>query len=606
MTTRARIGDYATIGDCRTAALVSRLGSIDWLCWPRFDSPSLFGALLDDDGGHWRLAPSSPCEAHRRYVDDTNVLETTFVTATGRLVVTDFMPVASEADKRRELFADHEIVRIARCDAGEVELEQELAPRPGYGGRPCFRDAGVLGLRVECKEGLATLRTDMRVVVADDTARGRVRLRAGDVVYASLSFADDWPAILPPLGLPCERALARTIDWWRAFAARLEYDGPFADAVRRSVLALKLLVYAPSGAVVAAPTTSLPERPGADLNWDYRFCWLRDASLTMRALLAIGYRDEAEAFASWLMHSTRLTRPRLKILYDVHGNHPGKERTLPWRGFDGSRPVRIGNAAVDQLQLDVYGEVIDATAQLARVGARLDSETQRMLRGFGEYVCRHWHEPDEGIWEPRSGRAPHTHSRLLCWVAIDRLIELAERGILARARVDELRRTRADIRRDIETRAWNDELQSYVATLDGDDLDATLLLMAWYNFVDAKSPRMRATWQRIREVLGVDGLLYRYKSGDSPGEGTFGICSFWGAEYLALGGGSPEEAERTMAAVVARGNDLGLFSEEIDASTGEALGNFPQAFTHVGLINAAITLARREREGAVERQEANA
>jgi GH15 family glucan-1,4-alpha-glucosidase len=221
-----------------------------------------------------------------------------------------------------------------------------------------------------------------------------------------------------------------------------------------------------------------------------------------------------------------------------------------------------------------------------------------MLRGFGHYVCRHWHEPDEGIWEPRNGRAPHTHSRLLCWVAVDRLIELAERGTLARAPVAELRRTRDDIRRDIETRAWNEELQSYVATLDGDDLDATLLLLAWYGFVDAKSPRMRATWQRVHDALGVDGLLYRYKNGLSPGEGAFGICSFWGAEYLALGGGSPEEAERTMAEVLARGNDLGLFAEEIDPSTGEALGNFPQAFTHVGLINAAITLARRQREHA--------
>ena len=601
MTVRARIGDYATIGDCRAAALVSRLGSVDWLCWPRFDSPSLFGALLDDDGGRWRLAPATACEARRRYVEDTNVLETTFATASGRVVVTDFMPVASEADKRRELMADHEIVRIARCEAGEVELEQEFTPRPGYGRRARVRDAGAFGLRVESKEGVAILRSDMPLVVGDCGARGRVRLRAGDALYSTLAFADDSPAILPPLGLPCERALQRTIDWWRCWIGRADYDGPFAAAVRRSVLALKLLVYAPSGAVVAAPTTSLPERRGGDLNWDYRFCWLRDASLTMRALLAIGYRDEAEAFASWMLHSTRLTRPRLQTLYDVHGNHPGKERILSrWRGFADSRPVRIGNAAVDQLQLDVYGEVIDASAQLARAGARFDRETQRMLRGFGDYVCRNWREPDEGIWEPRSGRAPHTHSRLLCWVAVDRLIELHERGWLARAKIDRLRETRDAIRRDIETRAWNDELQSYVATLDGDDLDATLLLLAWYGFADAKSPRMRATWERVRATLGADGLLYRYKSGDSPGEGAFGICSFWGAEYLALGGGSPEEAERRMADIVARGNDLGLFSEEIDPATGEALGNFPQAFTHVGLINAAISLARRQRCAADE------
>jgi GH15 family glucan-1,4-alpha-glucosidase len=441
----------------------------------------------------------------------------------------------------------------------------------------------------------------MRLALADDGARGTVRLGAGDVVYASLSFADDGAAILPPLGLASERALERSIAWWRAWAARADYDGPFAAAVRRSVLAIKLLVYAPSGAVFAAPTTSLPERLGGDLNWDYRYCWLRDASLTTRGLLALGYRDEAEAFAAWLMHSTRLTRPRLQILYDVHGNHPGKERALPrWRGFAGSRPVRVGNAAAEQLQLDVYGEVVDAAAQLARAGVKLDRETQRMLRGFGEYVCRHWREPDEGIWEPRAGRSHHTHSRLLCWVAVDRLIELSERGLVKRASLERLRATRDEIRKEIETRAWNEELQSYVAILDGRAVDATLLLLAWYGFAEPDSPRMRATFERVQRELGAGGLLYRYKDGLSPGEGAFGICSFWAPEYLALGGGTADEAERALAAVLRHANTLGLFAEEIDPSSGDALGNFPQAFTHVGLINAAITLARRRREERAE------
>jgi len=592
----AKIDDYAVIGDCRTAALVSRTGAIDWLCWPRFDSPSFFGALLDPEGGTWRIAPTAPFESRRTYAGDTNVLETTFATAGGRVVVTDFMPVASEEEKRHMLLPDREILRIVRCTDGAVEIAQDFQPRPEYGRRPRLRDRGPFGLCVDDGIGTAHFRTSMPTERVDGGARGVVRLRAGDTVYCALGFTDDGPAILPPLGLATERALHRTLDWWRAWAARVDYHGPFADAVRRSALALKLLVYAPSGAVVAAPTSSLPERIGGKLNWDYRFCWLRDASLTMRALINIGFVDEAEAFASWLLHSTRLTRPRLRILYDLHGNNPAKERVLHrWRGFDGSQPVRIGNKAVEQYQLDVYGEVIDAVAQLARAGLRFDRETSHMLRGFGDYVCKHWRDADEGIWEPRSGRSRHTHSRLLCWVAIDRLIELHERGWL-RVDIDRLRERRAAIRHAIETRSWNERLGSYVATVDGDDVDATLLLLAWYGFERADSARMRATYERVRKVLGADnGLLYRYMNGDSPGEGAFGICSFWGAEFLAIGGGSVDAAEHDFAAVVRHANDVGLFSEEIDPATGDALGNFQQAFTHVGLINAAISLDRRQR-----------
>jgi GH15 family glucan-1,4-alpha-glucosidase len=591
------IDDYAVIGDGRAAALVSRLGSIDWLCWPRFDSPSLFAALLDASKGHWRIAPSAACDAKRAYVYGTNVLQTRFQTATGRLVVTDLMPVASEEDKRRALVPDHEILRVITCDRGEVEVAMAFDPRPGYGRLPKLRDCGALGIRVDAHGGAVFLRTDLPRVLDAAGVRGRVTLRAGDTRFASLSFAADGPAVLPPLGRCSRRALARSIDWWRAWTGRMTYDGPARDAVMRSALALKLLVYSPSGAVVAAATTSLPEQPGGDLNWDYRFCWLRDASLTVRALLGLGYADEAEAFVGWLLHSTRLTRPELKVLYDVYGNLPRRERTLPgWGGYGGARPVRIGNAAVTQLQLDVYGEVIDAAAQLARAGVAFDRETRRMLAGFGQFVCRHWRQPDEGIWEPRSGRAAHTHSRLLCWTALDRLIELHEKGILRSASVDELRATRALIRREIEVRAWNPTLHSYVATLEGDEVDATLLLLSWYGFEDAASPRMRATYARVREQLGgPDGLLYRYRNGESPDEGAFGVCGFWGVEYLALGGGSVAEAERAFSSLLRYGNDVGLFAEETDPHNGAALGNFPQAFTHVGLINAAISLARRKR-----------
>ncbi|WP_242343369.1 glycoside hydrolase family 15 protein [Anaeromyxobacter terrae] len=594
-----RIGDHAAIGNGRAAALVSRGGSVDWLCWPRFDSPSVFAALVDDAAGRWTLAPTAPFRSERRYLPGTNVLETRFVTASGALTVTDFMPVASPEEQRRLLLPDHELVRLVSCEGGSVELATVFEPRPDYGReRPRLRDAGELGLRAETRSGLLTLRADLPLAI-DGAARatGRAVLRAGETRHLSLSYADEWPAILPPLGAPTREALARTVRWWQGWVGQLRYDGPAREAVVRSALALKLLVYAPSGAVVAAATTSLPERVGGELNWDYRFCWLRDAALTVRALFGLGFRDEAEAFVSWLLHSTRLTQPELRVLYDVHGNAPARERTLDHlAGHRGSRPVRVGNGAADQLQLDVYGEVIDAVTHFVRSGGTLDRETQRMLCALGDQVCRSWQGPDEGIWEPRSGRGHNTHSRVLCWTALDRLLELHAKGHLCSAPVELFERSRAAIRRDVEEHAWSARLGSYTARLGGEELDAALLLLAWYGFEDARSERMRATFSRIRERLGArDGLLYRYRSGDSPGEGAFGICSFWGVEVLALGAGSAQEARDTFERLCRFSNDVGLFAEEIDPVTGEALGNFPQAFTHVGLINAALSLEQRLR-----------
>lgn len=590
------IHDYAAIGDGRTVALVSRHGSIDWLCWPRFDSPSIFAAILDEDGGRWSLAPTGLFSVTRRYIDDTNVLETRFDTDTGVLVVTDLMPVAAEEDKDRLLLPAHEILRVAECVAGDVEIEMRFAPRPRYGGRPRIRDAGHFGIRVQMDAELLVLRTDLPIhVLADGETRGLTRLRAGDTIHASLTFADDGPAVVPPLGAWSRAAIARSLDWWRDWASRLNYEGPRRDMVIRSALALKLLVYAPSGAIVAAPSTSLPERPGGDLNWDYRFCWLRDAAFTVRALMALGCAPEAAAFVDWLLHATRLTQPELRVLYDVYGNAPLDETVIgAFDGYQGSRPVRIGNAAAEQRQLDVYGEVIDAVVYFLEADGTLSRDTERTLCAFGDYVCRHWQEPDEGIWEPRSGAAHNTHSRVLCWTALDRLLQLHAQGHLRHAPAAMFRTNRDHIRAEIETRAWNPVLGSYVAQLDGDRLDATLLLLPWYGFEPAGSDRMRATYARVRAALGAgDALLYRYHTEDSPGEGAFGICSFWGAEYLALGGGSAEEARDLFERICGYANDVGLFAEEIDPSTGAALGNFPQAFTHVGLINAAFSLARR-------------
>jgi GH15 family glucan-1,4-alpha-glucosidase len=591
------IDDYAVIGDCRSAALVSRDGSIDWLCWPRFDSPSIFGAVLDERAGFWKIAPAGRFRAERRYVDGTNVLETRFHTATGSLLLTDLMPVASEIEERRLLLPEREILRVAECEAGQVEVEMIFHPRPGYGLVPVRRiESGNLGLRMETPSGLLILRTDLPSRSPGQLPiRARATLRAGEARCFSLTLAEHWQAVLPPLGEWSKETVARTVAFWRSWASRLDYDGPARESVARSVLALKLLIHAPSGAVIASPSTSLPERIGGDLNWDYRYCWLRDASLTVRALFGVGYGEEAEAFVSWLLQATRLTQPELRILYDVFGNRPEPERTIDeLAGYAGSRPVRVGNAAMHQLQLDVYGEVIHATSELVRRDRDLDRATRRMLCDFGEFVCRNWQKPDEGIWEPRSGKAHHTHSRLLCWAALDRLLELHRQGHLPRAPAAKFAENRALIRREIETRAWNPTLRSYVARLDGDNLDASLLLIPWYGFETASSERMRQTWARIREQLGADGgLLHRYRGEESPGEGAFGICGFWGAEYLALGGGTAEEAQEAFEQLRGFSNDVGLFGEEIDPATGHALGNFPQAFTHVGLINAALSLVRR-------------
>lgn len=594
------IQDYAIIGDCHSAALVSRKGSIDWLCWPRFDSPSIFAALLDEHGGRWSICPEPPFQTTRRYVPQTNVLEGRFAAAGGVLVLTDLMPVASSEEGHASLFPSREIVRVARCESGEVEFVMVFEPRPDYGRQvPRIRNAGKLGMRIETRAGLLTLRADipLEVMPGGESILVRTRLHAGESLHFCLTFESEWPAALPALPQHARQAIDGSVALWRRWASAFDYDGPAREAVLRSALALKLMVYAPSGAVVAAPTTSLPERIGGDLNWDYRFCWLRDASFTLRALYGLGFVQEAEAFLSWLLHTTRLTRPRLRILYDVYGDIPPSERLLTHlRGYHDSRPVRIGNAAVDQLQIDVYGEVIDAAMHFVLRGGVFDRESQRMLCEFGRYVCRNWRTEDEGIWEPRSGRRHNTHSRLLCWTALDRLLDLHSKGCVRGLDEAELRSNRDQIRREIETRAWNDRLQSYVAVLDGDTLDASLLLMAWYGFEPAASARMKRTFARVRERLGAGGaLLYRYRASEGRREGAFGICSFWGAEFMALGGGSLQQARDAFEQLLACANDVGLFAEQIDPVTRSALGNFPQAFTHVGLINTALSIAAGER-----------
>jgi GH15 family glucan-1,4-alpha-glucosidase len=591
------IDDYALIGDCRSAGLVSRDGSLDWLCLPRFDSPSIFAAVLDaENGGRFLLRPIGEFRTERRYLANTNVLETVFRTPTGACVLRDLMSISSEEDKRAHLTPEHEVLRELEGLEGEVEIEILYDPRPDYGRvRPLLEQWGPLGLRCEGNGTSLTLRSELPLELTDGdrSARGFVRIRSGEQSYLSLTYSMEAPAVIPLLGEAARGRIERTVGWWQEWANRCTYEGPYRDAVVRSALALKLMTYAPSGALVAAPTTSLPEALGGVRNWDYRYCWLRDASFTLRALFTLGYREEAEAYIGWLLHATRLTWPELQVLYSVFGEAKLPERELPHlEGYAGSRPVRIGNDAHGQLQLDVYGEVINGAARFLDRGGRVDRDTNRMLDGLGRTVCKRWREPDEGIWEGRSGRFHNTHSKVLCWVALDRLIEMHEAGNLD-VSVDLFRANRDEIQKEIEAHGYNERIGSYTRTFDGDEMDASLLTLPLYGYIEGTNPRMRSTCARIHEKLALDGLVYRYETGTDdglpPGEGAFGICSFWAVECVARNG-NVRAAAHAFEQLLAYANDVGLFAEEIDPHTGAALGNFPQAFTHIGLINAALTL----------------
>jgi GH15 family glucan-1,4-alpha-glucosidase len=550
-----------------------------------------------DKGGHWSIAPTTPHKISRSYIPETNVLQTCFEGTTGTVRLTDLMPVAEELYNPSVLVPTHEIIRQVEGLAGELELSITFAPRAAYGLQPvALKPRGALGLCMQCGRGVYWLRSSIPLKVTNGSAVARVTIRAGQTVRFSLSYSEEAPATLPSVDADViAHRIALSVSWWQEWAKRAQYDGPHRDEVIRSALALKLMTYAPTGAMVAAPTTSLPERIGGNLNWDYRYCWLRDAALTVRAMLELGYSEEADAFITWLLQATRLTQPRLRVFYTVFGEKAPRERELPeLDGYCGSRPVRTGNGARDQLQLDVYGEVIDAAAQYAFRGGYLDHEMQKVLMGFGNYVVDHWRLPDEGIWEPRTIRQNHTHSRLLCWTALDRLISLHEKGMLRNAPIERYKANAEAIRRQINDRCWNESLQSYVSCVDGAGLDASLLLLAWYGFDKPESPRIRSTYRAILEHLGTtNGLLYRYDSEHS--EGAFALCSFWEAEYLALGGGSLAQALALFRRLLACRNDLGLYAEEIDPATGTALGNFPQAFTHIGLIGAALSIWQRQK-----------
>jgi GH15 family glucan-1,4-alpha-glucosidase len=593
------IGDYALIGDCGSAALVSRDGSIEWLCWPRFDSPSLFASVLDRErGGSFRISPTSPYRTSRRYVSDTAVLEIEFRTDDGVLRLRDCMVAAPGAGEVGALWPEHQLLRELRCLEGRVEFEVCCDLRFDYGRRRVGpEDRGSLGIFLQDRGDVLCLRGELSLEVQDGRVRGRRTLEKGDRCFVLLAYDHGEPAAIPPLGDYSAELLSETVNYWRGWSGRCDYEGPHRDWIVRSAITLKMMACSASGAVVAAPTSSLPEAIGGVRNWDYRFCWLRDACFTLRALFELGYTSEGNAFFAWLLYATYQTRADLRVLYNIFGGEAGPEKTLDHlRGYRDSRPVRTGNAAKQQLQLDVYGELVASAYEYVQREGTLGLWSGRLLARVGDAACRLWRVPDRGIWELRRVGRRHVHSIAMCGLALERLIELGDKGELrlSRRRRARFAREATAIRETIDQRGWSDQLGSFTTELDGHDVDASLLLLGLYGYVEPGDPRMVATFRRIRKDLGCDGLLRRYAHGNEdglpPGEGAFGICSFWACEYLARLG-KIEEAESLLDELCGYANEVGLFAEEIDPESGTSLGNFPQAFSHVGLVSAVLAIA---------------
>ena len=583
----APIRDYAVVGDGRTAALVALDGSIDWLCLPDLDSPSVFAALLDPDkGGRFALAPDGDCETTRRYLPRTNVLETTFRSATGVVRVTDAMTLP------RVGFSPYrELVRRIDGLAGRVSLNWRLEPRFGYGGAPeTFTWHGVPTV-ARGRDAVALLSWGAgEAAFSRGGIDGRFEACEGSVGHLVLAASHQEPLVYPARD-EVDARLAATVASWRDWSAGREYDGAWPDAVVRSALALKLLVFAPSGAIAAAITTSLPEEIGGTRNWDYRYSWPRDAAFTLQALLSLGCDREARAFFSWLLHASQLTHPRLQVLYRLNGRGDAPEEELPLAGYRDSKPVRIGNAASAQLQLDVYGEVFSAAALFARFAGGLDRDHARRLVDIADLVCELWRRPDAGIWEVRSEPVHFTESKMMCAVALDRAIDLAEAGYLPGANVARWRSESTRVRDFVERCCFSEANGSYTRAAGEEVLDASLLLAVLAGYDRAVAPRLVETVDAMRRELARGSLVRRYVGDDGlPGEdGAFLACSFWLVEALARQG-RVDEAALLMDDLVSLANDVGLYAEEIDPANGDFLGNFPQGLSHLALINAAVAI----------------
>ncbi|HEY8629791.1 MAG TPA: glycoside hydrolase family 15 protein [Gaiellaceae bacterium] len=585
----AQIGDYGAVGDGRTVALIAQDGAIDWLCLPDLDSPSVFGALLDSErGGRFLLEPESVSETARRYLPGTNVLETTFTTEAGVVRVTDAMTLPTCG-----LSPYRELARRIEGLTGEVRVRWQVEPRFAYASAATRieRRAGV-PVATAGRDAIAVCSFEAGEATASErTIAGSFTTGAGSSGLLVLSAAHQEPLVLPARA-EVEARLEATGSAWRAWSDRREYDGPWEDAVVRSALALKLLVYAPSGAIAAAATTSLPEEIGGDRNWDYRYSWPRDSAFTLEALLALGCAPEARAFFFWLLHASQLTHPRLQVLYRLDGRAEAEERSLPLAGYRGSRPARVGNGAAGQTQLDVYGEVLAAAATFAAFNGGLDRDHGRRLAEVADYLCGIWEERDAGIWELRGQPRHFTQSKMMCAVALARACELAERGLLPAKNIERWQREQARIREFIETHCYSDSKASYVRSAGEEELDASLLLGVLAGYDHPASRRLIGTVDAVRRELARGPLVYRWA--DEPG--AFLTCSFWLADAYARQG-RLNQAATLMDELVGLANDLGLYAEEMQPETGEFLGNFPQGLTHLGLINAAVSFARAQEAG---------
>jgi GH15 family glucan-1,4-alpha-glucosidase len=599
------IGDYALLSDCRSAALVSRDGSVDWLCFPRFDGPSVFCRLLDPAGGHFAIQPAGEFQASRRYVDQTMVLETTFTTAGGTAVLTDGMAVGrNERGHALGARSPSMLLRRLTCTSGEIEVEVSYAPRPEYGLILPILVPVAGGVTARGGADRLLLSAPVSFSVDGATATARFRLAAGQAVPFSLGHGKMGDPARAPW--PAEEIIARlqdTIAGWRSWSAiHQNYEGPWRELVHHSGRVLQALTFAPTGAIVAAPTTSLPETVGGVRNWDYRFAWVRDASLTMGALWVAACPDEANKFFTFLADagaSQLQTGEDLQIMFGIGGERDLTERELPrLAGWRKSRPVRIGNGAWTQRQLDVYGELLGAAQRLVDQLGELDPVTQRFLAAAADTAASRWLEKDQGIWEIRSEPRDFLYSKLMCWVALERAIALAAH-LGAEDRVTDWAAARAEIRTAILERGWNEEAGAFTQAFGSDALDASSLALAISGFLPADEATIDAIAQRLTDKRG---LVYRYLAHDglAGAEGTFLLCTFWLAHAQALAG-EVDAATATFERAVSAINDVGLLAEEVDPHSGEMIGNFPQAFSHIGLINAAwaITQAQQQHTGSL-------
>jgi GH15 family glucan-1,4-alpha-glucosidase len=581
----AKIEDYALIGDCETAALVSSSGCIDWLCWPDFSSEACFAALLGtEENGYWKIAPlRDGWTVSRRYRPSTLILETTFEHAEGAVRLIDFMPVRGK---------NSDVVRIVECIRGSLDVRMELALRFDYGRTvPWVRRTGD-GVRAVAGPNLAVLHASVPVHGENLKTVAEFKVSEGQRAWFTLAYGTSYLA--DPSKIDPERALQDTESFWLRWTSRLKYAGQYRDAVERSLITLKAMTFRPTGGIVAAVTTSLPEAIGGVRNWDYRYCWLRDTTFTLLALANGGYFDEAAAWQDWLLRALAGSPDQVQIMYGLKGERQLVEWELEWlAGYENSRPVRIGNAASGQVQLDIYGEMLDSFFHAQHSMFRHNEDDFRVLVLLLMHLEKIWREPDEGIWETRGGPKQFTYSKMMAWVAFDRAVLLAEQ-LKYNAPVERWKTIRDAIHAEICTQAFSAEKNSFVQSYGSGQLDAALLLMPAVGFLPGSDPRVKGTVEAIERELMPDGLVLRYDTAKSPdglppGEGVFLACSFWMVGALKSIG-RIDDARALFEKLLALRNDLGLLSEEYDVAGKRLVGNFPQAFSHIALVNAAFDL----------------